>query len=186
MVTSIERKGRGDEETFEVVDDIMAERAIELLNRWLVILDEAANASIEGLDVQHQTMETLNEVLESIVIRPLKPSGETVDDMGYQLNLSTPKRMSRKMTETPAVQLARIEEALEKNEDMKSDNEVMKKRSAKKGKGKMTKGGVTLEILNEKMEISGKEVEPQKFEEVRSNLFATHPTSWKLEDSQRG
>jgi len=36
-VTSIERKRRGDEETFEVVDDTMAERAIKLLSRGLVI-----------------------------------------------------------------------------------------------------------------------------------------------------
>jgi len=185
-VTSIERKGRGDEETFEVVDDTMAERAIELLNRGLVIQDEAANGSMEGLDVQHQMMETLDEVLESIVIRPLKPSGEPVEDMGYQLNLSTPRRMIRKETGTPAVQLARIEEALEKDEDMESENEVMRKKSAKKGKGKLTKGEVTLEMLNEKMEIFGKEAEPRKFEEVRSNLFATHPPSWKLEDSQKG
>jgi len=95
-VTSIERNGRGDEETFEVVDDTTAERAIELLNRGLVIQDEVANGSMEGLDVQHQTMETLDEVLESIVIRPLKPSGEPVDNMRYQLNLSTPKRVARK------------------------------------------------------------------------------------------
>jgi len=131
-------------------------------------------------------METLNEVRESIMIRPLKPSGELVDNMGYQLHLSMPKRTVRKETETPAVQLARIEEALIEDEEMESDNEVMRKKSAKKGKGKITKGGVTLEMLNEKMEISGKEAEPRKFEEVRSNLFATHPPSWKLEDSQRG
>jgi len=36
-VTSIERKGREDKETFEVVDDTTVERAIELLNRGLVI-----------------------------------------------------------------------------------------------------------------------------------------------------
>jgi len=72
-VTSIERNGRGDEETFEVVYDTTTERAIELLNRELVIQDEAANGSLEGLDVQHQMIETLDEVLESIVIRPLKP-----------------------------------------------------------------------------------------------------------------
>jgi len=80
-VTSIERKGRGDEEIFEVVDDTTAERVIELLNRGLVIQDEAANGSMEGLDIQHQTMETLDEVLKSIVTRPLKPSGELVEDM---------------------------------------------------------------------------------------------------------
>jgi len=152
----------------------------------LAIQDEASNGSMKGLDFQHQIMETLDEVLESIVIRPLKPSGEPVEDMRYQLNLSTPRRMTRKETDTPAVQLARIEEALEKDEDMESENEVMKRKSAKKGKGKLTKGGVTLEMLNEKMEIFGKEVEPRKFEEVRSNLFATHLPSWKLEDSQRG
>jgi len=185
VVTSIERKGRGDKETFEVVDDTMAERAIELLNRGLVIQDEAVNGSMEGLDVQHQTMETLDKVLESIVIRPRKPSGETVDDMGYQLNLSTPKRMTREETDTPAVQLARIENALQEDEEMESKNETMIKKLAKKAKGKLTKGGVTLDMLNEKMEIFGIEVEPRIFEEVRSNLFATQPTSWKLEDSQR-
>jgi len=159
-VTSIERKGSGDEETFEVVDDTTVERAIKLLNRGLVIQDEAANASMEGLDVQHQMMETLDELLESIVIRPLKPLGESVDDMGYQLNLSTPKRIVRKETETPAVQLARIEEALKEDEEMESDNEAMRKKSAKKGKGKLAKGGVILEMLNEKIEIFGKEFEP--------------------------
>jgi len=102
---------------------------------------------MEGLDVQHQTMETLDEVLESIVIRPLKPSGEPVEDMGYQINLSTPRRMIRKETGTPAVQLARIEEALEKDEEMESENEAMRKKSAKKGKGKLTKEGVTLDTL---------------------------------------
>ena len=148
-----------------------------------MIQDEAANESMEGLDVQHQTMETLDEVLESIVIRLLKPSGEPVDDMGYQLNLSTPKRTTRKETGTPAVQLARIEEALEKDEEMESENEAMRKKSMKKGIGNLTKREVTLEILNKKMEIFEKEVEPRKFEEVKSNLFATHPLSWKLEDS---
>jgi len=184
-VTSIERKGRGDEETFEVVDDTTVERAIELLNRGLVIQDEAANGSMEGLEVQHQTMETLDEVLEFIVIRPLKPSGEPVEDMGYQLNLSTPKRMIRKEIGTPAVQLARIEEASEKDEDMESDNEVMRKKSAKKGKGKLTRGEVTLDMLEKKMDIFEEATEPRKFDEVRYNLFATHSPSWKLEDSQR-
>jgi len=139
-VTSIERNGRGDEDTFEVIDDTTAERAIKLLRRGLVIPDEAANGSMEGLDVQHQMMETLDKVLESFVIRPLKPLGEPVDNIGYQLNLSTLKRMMRKETETPAVQLARIEEALEKDVNMESENEVMEKKSAKKGKGKLTRG----------------------------------------------
>jgi len=151
-----------------------------------VIQDEAANGSMEGLDVQHQTMETLDEVLESIVIRPLKPSGELVEDMGYQLNLSTPRRMIRKETGTPAVQLARIEEALEKDEDMESENETMRKKSAKKGKGKLTKAGVTLDMLQKEMEIFEEATATRKFDEVRFNLFATHPPSWKLEDSQRG
>jgi len=131
-------------------------------------------------------MEILDEVLESIVIRPLKPSREPVDDMGYQLNLSTPKRVMRKETSTPAVQLARIEEALEKDEDMESENEAMRKKFTKKGKGKLTKGGVTLDSLQKEMEIFEKATETRKFDEVRSNLFATHLPSWKLEDSQRG
>jgi len=62
----------------------------------------------------------------------------------------------------------------------------MRKKSAKKGKWKLTRAGVTLKMLNEEMEISRKEVELRKFDEVRSNLFATHLPSWKLKDSQRG
>jgi len=179
-VNSIERKGRGDEEIFEVVDYTTVERAIELLNRGLAIQDEAANGSMEGLDMQHQLIETSNEVLESIMIRPLKPTGEPVEDMGYQINLSTSRKTFRKEEGTPAGQLARIEEALEKDEDMESENEVMRKKSARKGKGKLTKGRVTLDMLNEKMEISGTEVEPRKFEEVRSNLFATQPAELEI------
>jgi len=94
--------------------------------------------------------------------------------------------MIRKETETPAVQLARIEEILKEDDDMESDNEVMRKKSAKKGKGKLTKGRVTLYMMQKEMDIFEEAAEPRKFEEVRSNLFVTHPPSWKLEDSQRG
>jgi len=97
--------------------------------------------------------------------------------MGYQLNLSTPKRVTRKEMGTTAVQLARIEEALEKDEDMESENEAMTKKSAKKGKGKLTRGGDTLDMLQKKMKIFEEATEPRKFDEVRSNLFATHPPS---------
>ena len=90
------------------------------------------------------------------------------------------------MTGTPAVQLARIEEALEKDEDMELDNKVMRKKLMKKGKGKLTKEVVTLDTLQKKMHIFEEAAKPLKLEEVRSNLFATHPPSWKLEDSQRG
>jgi len=65
-----------------------------------VIQDEAANGLMEGLVVQHQMMETLDKILKPIVISLLQPSGEAVDNMGYQLNLSTPKRTIRKETET--------------------------------------------------------------------------------------
>ena len=106
--------------------------------------------------------------------------------MGYQLNLATPKRTMRKETGTLAVQLARIEQALEKDEDMESENEAMRKKSAKKGKGKLTRGGVTLDMMQKEMDIFEEATKPRKFDEVRSNLFATHPPSWKLEDSQRG
>ena len=92
----------------------------------------------------------------------------------------------RKETCTPAVQLARNEEALEKDEDMESDNTVMRKKSVKKGKGKLTRGEVTLDMMEKKMDIFEEATEARKFDEVRSNLFATHPPSWKLENSQRG
>jgi len=103
--------------------------------------------------------------------------------MGYQLNLLTPKRMRTKETDTLVVQLAKIEEAWKEDKDMESENEAMRSKSAKKVKGKLTKGRVDFEMLDEKIEISGKKVEPLKFEEVRSNLFATHLSSWKVKYS---
>jgi len=69
---------------------------------------------------------------------------------------------------------------------MESENEVMRKESAKKGKGKFTKVGVTLDTLQKEMKIFEEATETRKFDEVRSNLFATNLPSWKLEDSQRG
>jgi len=71
------------------------------------------------------------------------------------------KRIVRKETGTLAAQLARIEEALKENKDMELDNEVMRKKSVKKGKGKLTKGGITLDILQKKMDTFEEAAGPQ-------------------------
>jgi len=92
----------------------------------------------------------------------------------------------RKEVGTPGAQLARIEEALGEDKEMASENETKRKKSARKGKVKLTKGMVTLDTLNMKMHTSEEATAPQIFDEVRTNLFATHPPSWKLEDCQRG
>jgi len=182
-VTSIQRKGREDKETFEVVDNTMVEMAIEVFRRGLVMQGEAAHISMEGLDVQHQSQETLDKVLESIPFRLLKPSAEPLDNMSYKLNLSILKKMIRKEIETPDVQLTRIEEELMEDEDMKYGNEAIREKSGKKGKRKLTKGGVTLDMLQSIMDIFKESKEPRKVDEGRTKLFATHPLSWKLEDS---
>jgi len=72
--------------------------------------------------------------------------------------------MTRKETGTLAVQLARIEEALKEDEEMESDNEAMRIKSANSRKEKLTKGGVTLDMLQKKMDIVEKAIEPLKFE----------------------
>jgi len=59
----------------------------------------------------------------------------------------------RKQTGTSAIQLTRIKEVLSEYEDMKSDNEVIKKKSTKKVKRKLINGGVILDILQKKMDI---------------------------------
>jgi len=188
LVTVMEREGRADEEKFEVVDDTTAERGIELLQRGLVIQDEAANGSLEGLDVQHHVEEIGNEVLDCITVRPINPDAEVMEHLGHQTRFSTPKQRFRKSKEPPAMQLAKIEESREGQEDdeMVSDNETMRKQTGRKGKGKLTDGAATLDQLNADMDIFEQGSERRKFEEVRGNLFATHPPSWKLEDNQKG
>ena len=74
-----------------MVDDNTIERALELLQREFAIQDEVVNGSMDGLDMPHQIMEMAVEVLESIVVRPLKPSGEPVHYLECQFNLATPK-----------------------------------------------------------------------------------------------
>jgi len=69
---------------------------------------------------------------------------------------------------------------------MESENEAISKMSVKKGKRKLTRGGVTLDMLQKRMDIFKLATGLQKLNEVRSNLFITHPPSWKLKDSQRG
>ena len=50
----------------------------------------------------------------------------------------------------------------------------------------MTRGEVTLDMLQRKMDVAEEATGPRKFDNVRANLFATYPPSFKLEDSQRG
>jgi len=62
----------------------------------------------------------------------------------------------------------------------------MRKKCAREEKRKLTKGGVTLDTLEKKIDIFEKAVEPWKIDKLRSNLFAIHPPSWKLEYRFRG
>ena len=48
---------------------------------------------------------------------------------------------------TPTIQLPKIEEALKEDDNIESDNEGMRKKSAKKGKEKLTKVKVALYML---------------------------------------
>jgi len=68
VVTSIKRRGRGDKKTFEVIDNTIMKRIIELLNRGLVIQSEALNRLMQRSTFQHESIETSGEVLASIVI----------------------------------------------------------------------------------------------------------------------
>jgi len=59
-----------------------------------------------------------------------------------------------------AIRLARIEEALKEDDELESDNEMIRKKSLLKGKGKLTKRGVTLDMLQKKIDIFKEAAEP--------------------------
>jgi len=59
----------------------------------------------------------------------------------------TSKRIIRNKMGTPTIQLPKIEEALKEDDNIESDNEGMRKKSAKKGKEKLTKVKVALYML---------------------------------------
>lgn len=66
------------------------------------------------------------------------------------------------------------------------ENEMIEKKTAKKGKRVLRKDCITISQLEEELGMAF--IEPalsRHFEKVKTNVFETAPSSWKLEDSHR-
>ncbi|KAF8436757.1 hypothetical protein BGX38DRAFT_1145321 [Terfezia claveryi] len=85
-----------------------------------------------------------------------------------------------------AQQLAGFEAKMDGiGEDGDSENETMRKKSARKGKGTLTTGLMSLNDLEEELGVGFVEpVVPRSFEAVRENVFGKAQTACKLGDSQ--
>ena len=92
------------------------------------------------------------------------------------------------MTGTSAQQLANLEARIEGIvEEEESYNEIMAKKTAKKGKRVLKKDGMSLSQLREELGLGF--VKPavlKPFEKVKVNVFGVAPPGWKLEDFQNG
>ena len=116
-IMSMERLGRAEEEVIRVIDETMAERAIEILERSYLIQDATLHEDFDEASCQYEQQDSANNVLERIVV-----GGKTAI-------LNTPKHHTMI---TPAVPMnsaeimEKIDEILEDSEDEVSDNEVIR------------------------------------------------------------
>ncbi|RPB18026.1 hypothetical protein L211DRAFT_854558 [Terfezia boudieri ATCC MYA-4762] len=196
-VSQLEKENREEEEVIKVVDGPSAERAMEILNRGIVIQDGSINGILDRFDYEHSRTETESGVEDTIVVRAIRPDGEKSDEYwGTRWTLTTPKSR-RKMSltgsrgGTAAERLERLEwssmEGIEEEEGGGLENEAINRKSTKKGRGTIQGDGLTLKDLEEKAGLGFVEpAVPRPFKEVASNLFGQAPPAWKLEDSQEG
>ncbi|KAF8415692.1 hypothetical protein EV426DRAFT_722074 [Tirmania nivea] len=77
----IEKECRAEEETLRVVDGPSAERAIEILNKVVVIQDSAVKEELDGFDFEYNRAEKEDDILDSIIVRPKRPNGRVVEAM---------------------------------------------------------------------------------------------------------
>ncbi|RPB22305.1 hypothetical protein L211DRAFT_850848 [Terfezia boudieri ATCC MYA-4762] len=185
-MSQLEKENREEEEVIRVVDGSMAERAIEILTRGVMIQDGSVNGLLEEFDFEHLQKETEAGVEETIVVKARRPDGTTVEGFwGTTWTLTTPKSKRRGLEAGTPVERAEME-GIEEQEEGESENETMKKRSARKRKGKKAGGVVSLKDLEEQAGLGLVEpAVPRAFTEVATNLFGQAPPAWKLDDSQK-
>ncbi|KAF8425268.1 hypothetical protein EV426DRAFT_708895 [Tirmania nivea] len=173
-----------EEEVLRVTDGPSAERAIELLDRGLIIQDAAANGELDGLDVEVVSTERNGDLLETITVKPRRPDGEAVESWAHTWQLSTPSKARRRAAEgTVRQQVEIIMGIVDEEEEVISDNKAVAMRSCnKKGKGKGQ--GMSIEELAEEMGTGWKEAErPQDLDEVRKNIFGTTPPGFRIDQN---
>jgi len=174
-IMSMERLGRAEEEVIRVIDETMAERAIEILERSYLIQDATLHEDFDEASCQYEQQDSANNVLERIVV-----GGKTAI-------LNTPKHHTMI---TPAVPMnsaeimEKIDEILEDSEDEVSDNEVIRSKTRRNEK-KPAPVGTSLETLNRKYDMDLYEpAVPRLTAEIVSNLYMTAPLHWQLDRSE--
>ena len=106
----------------------------------------------------------------------------------FTCNLTSPRSKSKrkeKLEGIPVQQLVQLEAKMEGVEEEEgSDNKVMAKKTARKGKRVLKKNSTRLSQLEEEMELGFIEpAVPIPFKEVKENIFEPTPPGWSLEDS---
>ena len=116
----------------------MAKRAIEALYASIPIQDLAACKEVKGTDVLHLTEKEGDRTLERVIIKVKDNNGGLVTGGEYMWELTTSSSKSKrreKLTGTLEQQLASLEMRIEGIvEEEGSDNEMIAKKGARKGK----------------------------------------------------
>ncbi|KAF8422252.1 hypothetical protein EV426DRAFT_718285 [Tirmania nivea] len=149
--SQIEKECRVEEETLRVVDGPSAERAIEILNKEVVIQDGIVNGELDGFNFKYNRTEKEDKILDSITVRPKRPDGRIVEAMICKWVFSTPKSKLRR-TELDIVkeQLERLETKIKGTKE--KDRKNLKTRSLKKEKKKVL-GQVVIRQLEEELGV---------------------------------
>ncbi|KAF8458643.1 hypothetical protein BGX38DRAFT_1138708 [Terfezia claveryi] len=127
-ISQIERDLREEEEVIKVTDGQSADRAVEILSRAVAIQDGAVNGQLDGYEVDYQTADKEDGMLESITVRPAKVAGGAMFRVAHHWTLMTPKSKRNDTRGEPARWVARLEEV---DEGEESDYEAMRKKGKK-------------------------------------------------------
>ena len=170
-IMSMERLGRTEEEIIRVIDETMAERAIEILERSYLIQDATLYEDFEEASYQYERQDLADNVLERIVV-----GGKTAI-------LRTPKHhamITPAVPMTSAEIMEKIDEIPEDSKDEVSDKKVIR-RKTRRNKKKPAPASTSLETLNRKYDMDLYEsAVPRPMAEIVSNLYMTAPPHWQL------
>ncbi|KAF8415580.1 hypothetical protein EV426DRAFT_722089 [Tirmania nivea] len=164
---TIEKEYRAEEETLRVVDGPSAEKAIEILNKVVVIQDSIVNRELDSFDFKYNRAEKEDKILDSITVRPKRLDSRMVEAMIYEWVFSTPKSKLRRMEpDTVKEQLERLETKIEDTEE--KDSKVQKVKSINSIKKR--KNLKTRSLKKEKKKVLGQVVIRQLKEELKVGL----------------
>ncbi|KAF8451881.1 hypothetical protein BGX38DRAFT_1141965 [Terfezia claveryi] len=107
-----------------------AERAVEILLRAIGIQDGSVNGQLDGYDVDYQTTDKDDGILEYITVRPAKATGGAIFGVAHNWTLTTPKS-KKKVVEVKPVKMEVKLEVVDEEREGESENETMRRKGKK-------------------------------------------------------